>query len=218
MATKKIRGLLCFGGEAVPSELRDDLTSLNAFAASDLDSLATLVLEHLKSAEIKALISAVSAFAKSRNMKSTSVLEAGVRGLIAILQACAMHGSSSADLEADARSLGLDAVRAAALGRSWDTFASPKATDELAAVSDDDLRQLVDIEWKFGVTCASSESDQPVGKTFLQLKLVLNRKNDGTYENLYLELSLPQFYDFLANMEKAKAAMKQIAKATVPSS
>lgn len=219
----KITGLRCFGGEPVPMAMRDDLSPLNAFSSSDLDSLATLTLEHLTKLETAALISAVSAFAKSRNIKNMAVLESGVRGLIAVLQACAKNQASSSDLEADVVTLGLDVSHASALARSWTTFFSRKqaAAEELpvaAQLDPEDLRQLVDLEWKFGVTCANSDSDKPVGKTFLQLKLVLCRKKDGAYENLYLELTLPQFYDFLAQMEKAKAAMKHIAKATASSS
>ena len=65
------------------------------------------------------------------------------------------------------------------------------------------INQLVDMEWKFGVTAASSEIKK-VGNSFLQLKLVVNKGND-VMEDIYMELSLPQFYTFLHEMEKAKA-------------
>nr|ACI68902.1 COMM domain-containing protein 7 [Salmo salar] len=61
-----------------------------------------------------------------------------------------------------------------------------------------------DMEWKFGVTVGTSEL-QKVGNTFLQLKLVI-RKGNST-ENVYMELTLPQFYNFLHEMERAKASM-----------
>uniref|UniRef100_A0A674BCI5 COMM domain containing 7 n=1 Tax=Salmo trutta TaxID=8032 RepID=A0A674BCI5_SALTR len=66
------------------------------------------------------------------------------------------------------------------------------------------VNQLVDMEWKFGVTVGTSEL-QKVGNTFLQLKLVI-RKGNST-ENVYMELTLPQFYNFLHEMERAKASM-----------
>lgn len=65
------------------------------------------------------------------------------------------------------------------------------------------INQLVDMEWKFGVTAASSELKK-VGNSFLQLKLVVNKGNEQT-EEIFMELSLPQFYTFLHEMEKAKA-------------
>uniref|UniRef100_A0A673K8M6 COMM domain-containing protein 7-like n=1 Tax=Sinocyclocheilus rhinocerous TaxID=307959 RepID=A0A673K8M6_9TELE len=66
------------------------------------------------------------------------------------------------------------------------------------------VNQLVDMEWKFGVTVGTSEL-QKTGNIFLQLKLVI-RKGNKT-ENVYMELTLPQFYNFLHEMERAKASM-----------
>jgi COMM domain containing 7 len=62
--------------------------------------------------------------------------------------------------------------------------------------------QLIDMEWKFGVTAASDELSQ-VGSTFLHMKLVVD-KGEGKREDVFMELTLPQFYDFMADMEKAK--------------
>uniref|UniRef100_A0A3P8X9Z6 COMM domain containing 7 n=1 Tax=Esox lucius TaxID=8010 RepID=A0A3P8X9Z6_ESOLU len=66
------------------------------------------------------------------------------------------------------------------------------------------VNQLIDMEWKFGVTVGTSELHK-VGNIFLQLKLVI-RKGNST-ENVYMELTLPQFYNFLHEMERAKASM-----------
>lgn len=60
------------------------------------------------------------------------------------------------------------------------------------------------------VTAASSESGAgTVGRTFLQLELVLDAPGGGL-ERVYLELTLNQFYEFLAHMERAKAALASI--------
>lgn len=64
--------------------------------------------------------------------------------------------------------------------------------------------ELVDMEWKFGVTAASNELAQ-VGSTFLHLKLVIDK--GGHREDVFVELTLPQFYEFLADMEKAKTCI-----------
>ena len=68
------------------------------------------------------------------------------------------------------------------------------------------INQLVDMEWKFGVTAANSDL-KSVGNSFLQLKLVINKGSDET-EDVFMELSLPQFYSFLHEMEKAKASLE----------
>ena len=78
------------------------------------------------------------------------------------------------------------------------------------------------------VTAADSDMDK-VGNSFLQLKMVLN-KGSGTdkvfmgkfltlnfFHNLwfcffsYVELTLPQFYSFLHEMEKAKACLEYLS-------
>ena len=93
----------------------------------------------------------------------------------------------------------------------------------LAAGQSLTVNQLVDMEWRFGVTAADSDMKK-VGNTFLQLKLVLD-KGVGTEEVfmgkfynynwlgevfifLFTELTLPQFYSFLHQMEKAKASLE----------
>ncbi|XP_065655565.1 COMM domain-containing protein 7 [Hydra vulgaris] len=68
--------------------------------------------------------------------------------------------------------------------------------------------QLVDMEWKFGVTAATSENNL-TGQSFLQLKLVLDKGNKQT-ESLNMELTLPQFYTFLHEMEKARSSFELI--------
>jgi COMM domain containing 7 len=87
------------------------------------------------------------------------------------------------------------------------------------------VNQLVDMDWKFGVTVSSDEIDQvlqfalsclptavilcflclshQIGSTFLQLKFVVDR-GSGVLQHRTVELTLPQFYDFLSEMEKAK--------------
>uniref|UniRef100_A0A674DE66 COMM domain containing 7 n=1 Tax=Salmo trutta TaxID=8032 RepID=A0A674DE66_SALTR len=72
------------------------------------------------------------------------------------------------------------------------------------------VNQLVDMEWKFGVTVGTSEL-QKVGNIFLQLKLVI-RKGNST-ENVYMGESLTLIWSvfccsfFRVEMERAKASM-----------
>lgn len=71
------------------------------------------------------------------------------------------------------------------------------------------INKLVDMEWKFGVTAASSEIKK-LGNSFLQLKLVVSKGNDTT-EDIFMEMSLPQFYTFLHEMERAKTNLDLLA-------
>ena len=52
------------------------------------------------------------------------------------------------------------------------------------------------------VTTANTERDK-VGAAFMQFKFVLNKGN-GTQENIHVEMTLPQFYEFVHQMEQAK--------------
>lgn len=68
--------------------------------------------------------------------------------------------------------------------------------------------QLVDMEWTFGVTAASDDCDN-VGKTYLQLKLILEGENGR--KTIFIELSLDQFYQFLASMEKCRSYLDYVS-------
>ncbi|XP_028438850.1 COMM domain-containing protein 7 isoform X2 [Perca flavescens] len=99
--------------------------------------------------------------------------------------------------------LGLNQDKAAHFSQQWGEHYAALST--LAVGQTLMVNQLVDMEWKFGVTVGTSEV-QKVGNIFLQLKLVV-RKGNST-ENIYMELTLPQFYNFLHEMERAKASME----------
>eukprot|EP00003_Mantamonas_plastica_P015010 TRINITY_DN25700_c0_g1_i1.p1 TRINITY_DN25700_c0_g1~~TRINITY_DN25700_c0_g1_i1.p1 ORF type:complete len:171 (+),score=51.17 TRINITY_DN25700_c0_g1_i1:114-626(+) len=64
------------------------------------------------------------------------------------------------------------------------------------------VNKLIDMDWKFGVVASSSELESD-GNTFLQLKLTVENGNKA--EEVFMELSLDQFYHFLKEMETLKA-------------
>lgn len=117
------------------------------------------------------------------------------------------HGALKKNLTADQvkddlLTLGLNEEKAMHLSQQWGAHYA--VLSRLAVGQTLMVNQLVDMEWKFGVTVGTSEI-QKVGNIFLQLKLVI-RKGNST-ENVYMELTLPQFYNFLHEMERAKASM-----------
>ncbi|XP_017890361.1 COMM domain-containing protein 7-like [Ceratina calcarata] len=63
------------------------------------------------------------------------------------------------------------------------------------------ITKITDISWRFGVTAASNESDN-MGKSFLQLKL--NLEENGKIQNVFVEMTINEFYKFLHALEKAK--------------
>ncbi|KAG7274615.1 hypothetical protein CRUP_009658 [Coryphaenoides rupestris] len=119
----------------------------------------------------------------------------------------AEHGMSPGPLKTLMKSIlmvpqGLNEDKAAHFSKQWgdhSTVLSRRAVGQTLTVN-----QLVDMEWKFGVTVGTSEV-QKVGNISLQLKLVLRK--GGSTENVYMELTLPQFYNFLHELERAKTSM-----------
>ncbi|KAK9308947.1 hypothetical protein QLX08_001163 [Tetragonisca angustula] len=63
------------------------------------------------------------------------------------------------------------------------------------------VTKILDTSWKFGVTAASNESDN-MGKSFLHLKL--NLEENGKTRNVFVEMTISEFYKFLHDLEKAK--------------
>jgi hypothetical protein len=68
-------------------------------------------------------------------------------------------------------------------------------------------QRLVSLEWKLAVT-ASSDELQAVGSSFVLVRLtVAPKEGDGKARVVPMELTLPQFYSFLHELEKAKATL-----------
>ena len=98
--------------------------------------------------------------------------------------------------------LGLPMNTKMVLSKVYDDILTPKGSlqslNSLLASN-----QLVDLDWSFGVTASSNECNQ-VGKTFLQLKLTI-RKEDNELKDVFMEMTIEQFYHFLSEMEKCKS-------------
>lgn len=71
------------------------------------------------------------------------------------------------------------------------------------------MSRIVDMEWKFGVTAATSNNEN-IGESFIQLKLVVDKGNKEL-ETVFMEMTLPKFYALLHDLEKAKASMELLS-------
>mmetsp|Transcript_27679 Transcript_27679/g.24504 ORF Transcript_27679/g.24504 Transcript_27679/m.24504 type:complete len:95 (-) Transcript_27679:58-342(-) len=65
---------------------------------------------------------------------------------------------------------------------------------------------LLDFEYKFCITAADSHLGKNSGRLYINLKMSVKNKY-GKKEDLYMELSLKQFYEFFAELKKAAALM-----------
>ncbi|XP_033746433.1 COMM domain-containing protein 7-like [Pecten maximus] len=195
-----------FSKETPPDTVFSDIQMVNKFQNEQFRQLVEYSLEFLADpGKSQKLMEQLGDFAESNGV-GASALKNVFKSLLLVPNSALKKSLSPAQLQEDLVNLGLSKDKADYLSEQW------KAN--LAALSRSALgqtlmvNQLLDMEWKFGVTAGSSEADK-VGNTFLQLKLVINTGN-GT-KNTYMELTLPQFYSFLHEMEKAKASLEYLS-------
>jgi len=142
------------------------------------------------------------------------------------LQSAVKHGASKDQLAADLVQMGeFFGVCLYCMSIPWDVFAGLRpehakrlrsawgATEaslsKVAASGTISMNELVDMRWKFGVTASSSEVGR-IGTPHVQLSLTMDL-GQGQTTDVVLELSLPQFYEFLSDMEKAQAYVQSLA-------
>lgn len=148
--------------------------------------------------------------AQSSVATPNALAQAVVRFLLEILNGAIKHGCSPVELAVDLRAMGCGDAAATALVEAWEEKGPDLA--HRAASSAVMVNRLVDMSWTFGVSVATNEV-APVGETFLQLRLVLATGGGGR-DNVYMELTLPQFYELLAQLQRAKAILDFLAAST----
>uniref|UniRef100_A0A670IDT0 COMM domain containing 7 n=1 Tax=Podarcis muralis TaxID=64176 RepID=A0A670IDT0_PODMU len=215
-------GLLSFAREPVPETLSADLQQLNQLSAQQFSTLAEVVFRFLQEPkEVERFLAQLSEFATS-NKLSPGPLKNIVKSLLLVpngassapgssrapsvspcLLGALKRGLSAEQVRADLITLGLSEEKASYFEEQWKEK-SPTLS-RLAVGQTLMVNQLIDMEWKFGVTAGSSELEK-AGSIFLQLKLVVRKGNK--VEPLYMELTLPQFYSFLHEMERMKTSLE----------
>ncbi|XP_071966820.1 COMM domain-containing protein 7 isoform X2 [Engystomops pustulosus] len=171
-------------------------TALPEYVASDMQNMRQL------SGEVDQFTSQLEGFAKDNGI-SLGPLKSIVRSILLVLNGALRRNLKSEDLHSDLVVLGLDEEKAMLFADKWKSNAA--VLTRLAVGRTLSINQLVDMEWKFGVTAASSEQER-AGTIFLQLKMVIKKGNQC--EPVYVELTLPQFYSFLHEMERAKSSLE----------
>ena len=200
----------------VDEQLLQDIQLLNKFSETDLISFVSIIVTWIIAPGSSNLMESMGNFVKSSN-SSAKLVKATTRGLLILLKGTLRYNVSPTQLGTDLETLGLASERKGAVAQIWQkNYASLSRAAITKTLS---MNELVNMEWKFGVT-ASSNDLESVGNTFLQLKLVINKgghggdkddkddsNNNNNKEVVYMELTLPQFYNFLAEMEKAKSTI-----------
>eukprot|EP01103_Thecamoeba_quadrilineata_P020461 TRINITY_DN8790_c0_g1_i1.p1 TRINITY_DN8790_c0_g1~~TRINITY_DN8790_c0_g1_i1.p1 ORF type:complete len:195 (+),score=36.65 TRINITY_DN8790_c0_g1_i1:38-622(+) len=174
-----------------------DMQTLNGMDGEDVGNLCDIVMDFL--AEGKDLMGAVGNFIGERGIKNTASLKNTLRGLIFFIKGCVKAHLTQDQVKEDLQKLGVREDKSSVIVGKWNSH----FVELVRAVIGQSLtvNELIDMDWSFGVTASNSELGS-VGSTFLQLKLSLEQG-----QKIPMELSLPQFYAFLKEMERAKACL-----------
>ncbi|XP_038659347.1 COMM domain-containing protein 7 isoform X1 [Scyliorhinus canicula] len=194
---------LHFSGEPVPDFVSTDIQTLNKLSSQQFSALTEIIFRFItEPTESERLLNQLSEFA-SQNGMSPGPLKNIVKSVLLVPNGALKRNLTADHVKTDFITLGLSEEKAGCFAEKWKLNSA--VLSRLAVGQTLTVNQLVDMEWKFGVTAGSSEL-QKVGSIFLQLKLVIKKGNKS--ENVYMELTLPQFYNFLHEMEQAKTSLE----------
>lgn len=193
---------LHFTKDVLPDSVSSDFTNLNKLNEQQFLRLTEILFEFLlEPKETERFMQQLGEFAGEHGM-SAGPLKNLMKSVLLVPQGAMKRNLSAEHIKEDLLTLGLNEEKAVQFSQQWGEHSA--ALSRLAVRQTLMVNQLVDMDWKFGVTVGTSEMHK-VGNIFLQLKLVI-RKGNAT-ENVYMELTLPQFYNFLHELERAKASM-----------
>ncbi|KAA0706918.1 COMM domain-containing protein 7 [Triplophysa tibetana] len=193
---------LHFTSDIISDNVSTDFQNLNKFSEQQFLSLTEILYQFLlEPKESERFLRQLTEFAGENGM-SVGPLRGLMKTVLLLPHGALKRNLTAEQVKLDLLSLGLNEEKAIYFSDQWKVHYP--VLSRLAVGQTLMVNQLVDMEWKFGVTVGTSEL-QKTGNIFLQLKLVI-RKGNMT-ENVYMELTLPQFYNFLHEMERAKASM-----------
>ncbi|XP_073463382.1 COMM domain-containing protein 7 [Aquarana catesbeiana] len=185
----------------LPDSVSADMQNMRQLSGEQVCRLCKVIFSFMKEQkEVDQFTSQLEDFARDNGI-SLGPLRNIVRSVLLVLNAALKRNLKSEELRADLIALGLDEEKAAYFTEEWSRDAA--ALSRLAVGRTLSINQLVDMEWKFGVTAASSELEKS-GSIF-PLKMVIRKGSQ--LEPVYVELTLPQFYSFLHEMERAKSSL-----------
>eukprot|EP01129_Flabellula_baltica_P007345 TRINITY_DN2848_c0_g1_i2.p1 TRINITY_DN2848_c0_g1~~TRINITY_DN2848_c0_g1_i2.p1 ORF type:complete len:200 (+),score=45.21 TRINITY_DN2848_c0_g1_i2:152-751(+) len=178
------------------------LSKMNQLDANQLSDLTDYILEFMSDSNGDLLINKLNEFAERYGIKIGGVKQLA-QAFIMFFKGAFQNNLNSTQISEDLQQFGFDDEQIQLISGRWTLSLSSLNSSSLSQTLM--VNQLLLPEWRFGVT-ASNKDIRGVGATFLQMKLSLDMGNDNTSEE-YIELTLPQFYQFLASMEKAKAQL-----------
>lgn len=183
-----------------------DLQDLQKISNENLAELLDFTLKNIsQKTQSTDLPEQYKVFCKKSNIE-ISELESTVQVLLQVCKDAVKKGKPLTQLLDELRKLGLKEEQTEIFSKQWEKLCSSlmQSTADIIPIN-----PLVDMEWKFGVTSASSQLNT-VGNVFLQMKLEVDQGN-GRTKTVCFELQLSEFYAFLHEMERARASLDYLS-------
>ena len=210
-----------FTNSPLPSTLLTDLKALNALTEDQLHTLFNIAVHYLSGAQQQhqqqqqqqqqhqTADEELEFFTRTHNV-NIKPLRATLSGLLFILSAALQKNLSAESLSEDLTHCALNADTVNVLREEYRLHYVSLTAISLSQVLM--VNELTDFEWKFGVTAASSDMNH-LGTTFLTLKITI-KTQEQQKQQILMELTLPQFYTFLQQMQIASRQAELLTKNT----
>ena len=192
-----------FSPQTTPDmEYISSLQLVNKFPEEFFKEVINLGFEHLAGKLVRELSDSVSHLCSEHGIKYSRSLLVTVESFLIFLNGCTKFKLNGEQLKNDLEELDFEQKRVEIILDLWNS----KCNDlfDFSISQSLKVNELVDMEWMFGVV-ASCKEIKKLGSSFLRLKLVLDR--GGKIQTVFLEMNLPQFYEFIREMEKAQASL-----------
>ena len=197
-----------FSSESPDEDFIATIQSLNSLPAPAFADLLRLSFSHLAAESQTDITLALSQLCAENSLKLASVQPAFV-SLLIFLNGSTKYNATPAQVKDDLTELGVTDDR---ITQICDAF-SARSDDlyDVAVAQTLRVNELVDLEWSFGVA-SSCRDVRKAGSAFLRVKFVFDR-GGGKLQSVFTEMTLPQFYEFIHEMEKARASLASAANA-----
>lgn len=160
-----------FTKEQVPSELIQNIQAINTLSEEQLSELISILLGFLTRENNEDLMESVRVFAENQGA-NPNALKNVVTSLLYFFKGSIRSNLTPGMLSEDLLNFGIKEERASVISTIWkEKFVSLSKTVIGSTLM---VNQLVDMDWKFGITAANSDTGK-VGTSYLQLKLVLDK-------------------------------------------
>jgi len=195
-----------FCDDVVHDTLLKSMPNLASLDDEQLSRFCKIVLTFISGRQQAELAAALEKFAEDYSI-NPKALNGLVKSCLIFFTGALQKNLNQTALADDLKNFGIEAEKVAVICDAWRTMLGMLSAAMVRQTMT--AAQIVDLDWKFGVTASSSELGQ-VGQTFVMLRLKLDQNGSGA-EEVTMELSVMQFYEMLQELEKAKAVLEQFS-------